>query len=512
MKKIEFLQELKNRGSITNAEEAQKAIDTWRNAGRGFDDDPVETSTQETPQPEQSKKESFLSKYEGGATKAFTEGAKRITEREQRWESPSTALGNAVYGKTGNATLATLAAVPERTVRLVGGAMGNVADIGYTAADVLSGGTLGKLMGQAAKIPGVATVAQKASQFAEAHPEAAKDLASLVDVAALAPAGAVAKGARSEIKTIAQESGKAAMQKSEEQFKNAIIKGVDKGIAPSVKTRGKTFSKSTAMYNNAESAVKSIVQNKDNINIVDKNGAIKTPKNYDVEDFANAIEQTKKNIYTQYHEMAVAAGKQPEGVDLSAVYKKLDEIAQKPGEAIGPKDVRKKYSQDLRTYAYAKSQELKELQGETPEIIEARIKELNNSLDGYYHGTTTKDKAAIDAAVATEMRQALDKSITDAMGEGYQDLKKQYGALTSIEKDVNHRATIVARKANKGLFDLASPFAMADIGMGFITLNPAQIAKGVAIHGVKNYYKSLNDPNRYIKNMFVQADKKYGVK
>lgn len=292
-------------------------------------------------------------------------------------------------------------------------------------------------------------------------------------------------------------------------YGKTLIEGVDKGIKPSTQLRGKSFSKSDKVYKNTDTAVKSILENQKRINVVDKDGMPVQPQNYNIEDFANAIEQTKKEIYKQYHEMSTSAGNQGVGVDLSPVYKKVESFAQKPGEVLGKGDKRKGYSKGLRKHAYNRLKELEELQGEAPEIIEQRIAELNNSLDGYFKGTTTKDKASIDAAIAKELREALDNSIESAMGEGYQDLKNKYGALTAIEKDVNHRATIVARKANKNVFDLVDPFSLSNTAQGVLTLNPIQIAKGVAQFGIKEYYKHLNDPNRYIKALFAKASADY---
>lgn len=63
MNKSEFLGYLKSKGKITNATEAQAALDKWRSAGNTFDDD---TSTNN----EEPQKESFVS-----SIKSFGKGA-----------------------------------------------------------------------------------------------------------------------------------------------------------------------------------------------------------------------------------------------------------------------------------------------------------------------------------------------------------------------------------------------------------------------------------------------------
>jgi flagellar hook-basal body complex protein FliE len=161
-----------------------------------------------TKQPEQPQKQGLGDKYYEGVVSATKAGAERIAARTERAASPSTALGNAVYQKTGSNTLGSIAAGPEKALRYVGGAAANVADIGYTAVDALSGGTLSSLMGMVGKVPGVSNIAQAAEKLKEAHPEAYKNLASVIDLSGAKVAKPAANLARGEIQTIASEMTK----------------------------------------------------------------------------------------------------------------------------------------------------------------------------------------------------------------------------------------------------------------------------------------------------------------
>jgi hypothetical protein len=76
-----------------------------------------------------------------------------------------------------------------------------------------------------------------------------------------------------------------------------------------------------------------------------------------------------------------------------------------------------------------------------------------------------------------------------------------------MEKEVNHRSIVDARKNVKGLLDFSDIFSGAEALKGLLTMDPASFATGVAARGIKNWYKRLNDPNVQIKNMFERVDK-----
>jgi hypothetical protein len=89
----------------------------------------------------------------------------------------------------------------------------------------------------------------------------------------------------------------------------------------------------------------------------------------------------------------------------------------------------------------------------------------------------------------------------------YQELKNKYGALKSIEKEVNQRAIVDARKNVKGLIDFSDIFSGSEVVRGVLTANPATVATGAAAKGVAAWYRYLSSPNRHIKNMFEGLEK-----
>lgn len=271
-----------------------------------------------------------------------------------------------------------------------------------------------------------------------------------------------------------------------------IDQGIAKGVKPTIYGK-QTMPRVQEFYDKAKIAVKTIAENKDKINLVDANGEqIQRPKT--LVDFAKAIDATKKNIYADYHAMATKAGDKGAWFDANDVVNKIDKATKDKG--LVP---------EVREYAASLKPELIELAGESPEIIERRIQHYNESLTGFYEGRVSKEKARVDASIAQAMREQLDKIIEESVGPGYQGLKNKYGALKTIEKDVNKRAVVEARKSEKGFYDISDIFTGGEIVAGVLSANPALIAKGTAGIGIKAMIKKINNPNRYIEKMFKKA-------
>lgn len=279
-----------------------------------------------------------------------------------------------------------------------------------------------------------------------------------------------------------------------EKLDKIIDEGVSKGIKPTVVGKP-SLARMEGFYDNAKQAVKTIAENRSDIKIIDDAGEVVAHPRTSAE-FAQAIDQAKKKIYKQYHDMSVKAGDGGASFDLSTVKSELNKISSSDNLKMNPK---------VREYAASLADELEELDGAAPDVVEARIADLNNSLAGFYDGRVTKAQAQVDASVANLMRKELDDKITNAVGEGYQDLKNKYGSLKAIEKEVNKRALVNARQNAKGLTDLTDIFTGGEIVSGILSMNPALIAKGVAGRGIKEIYKNINKPDRYIERMFQRA-------
>jgi hypothetical protein len=286
---------------------------------------------------------------------------------------------------------------------------------------------------------------------------------------------------------------------------------ISKAIRPS--TAGKNTTSQTAKYyEKGREAVKAIFDNKDNLVFDDPTHPFgfttKLPEN--LNEFSSAIEQTKIAKFNEYNALV----KQASGVDVKV---QLSNIA-KELESVADNSVLKTIRPEIAKYARGQALRFSNKTSFTPEEAQEAVKIYNDSLQAFYKNPTyeTSSRATIDAAVANNLRQALDDSIlnmpevnptANVNPKTYQQLKNQYGALKSIEKDVNRRAIVDARKNVKGLIDFADIFSGSQILKGIISMNPAEFTSGVAKKGIGEYIKYLNNPNRMIKDMFKVMSK-----
>lgn len=360
---------------------------------------------------------------------------------------------------------------------------------------------------------GIQQAGEAYGQFKEDNPTVAENIESTANIvlgaSELAGAGAIGNKLVNNAKNLPKNVAKgmddilrknidATIKQKAAKIDDIIEKGMAKGVRPTVK--GKKGVGELKQYNEkAKSAVKSIVKRKDGLTLTDDVGEVVTeavPQN--LRQFAEAIEDTKKRIYTEYKSLAKAASDADVQIDLSDITAKLDDIANsKIYQTTRP---------DVAGYAQKASERWKALQTVTPDEADDLIKELNNSLQSFYANGTDKGVAQVDASIAALLRERTDDAIESATKGGYDALKKEYGALRSIEKDVVHRAVIDARKNAKGLADMTDIFTGGELVTGAITMNPAMMTKGAAGMGIKQYIKRLNDPNTWVKKMFKSID------
>jgi hypothetical protein len=413
---------------------------------------------------------------------------KRFKQRAESVYAP-TALGSLVGAKPGG-VVESIVGTPERASRLIMGAGANLVDLATVPVSIAMGGynaMTGGAAGRAVESTGIpktlGQLAGKYEKFKESLSPAAQANLTATEGGLTVLAGAGGVKAPGIVKSL---------KGTESSIDKAIDLGVNKGIKPTVKNKS-NYSAMSQFNEKAKDAVKTIAENKDMIKLVDDAGYVVAHPRTAAE-MAQAIEKTKQVIYKQYHDMAVAAGDKEAEFNFKPIGRELNRVS---------KDL--KNNPKIRNYAQELKTELEELSGAAPEIVEARIKDLNKSLTGFYEGRVSKVKAEIDASTANLMREQLDKSIENSVGAGYQGLKNKYGSLKAIEKEVNHRAIVNARKATKSTIDITDVFTGGELVAGIMTLNPALIAKGIVGRSIKEIHKELNRPDRYIEGMFKKA-------
>jgi len=294
--------------------------------------------------------------------------------------------------------------------------------------------------------------------------------------------------------------GKMTFPTKAQRVNNVIDAGISKAVRPS--TLGKrNFSQIKSYKNKSQDAVKTIVENKSKLNLVDDAGNTVNRLPQTLDEFSQAIEQTKTTMFNTYDDLTKQTGQQGGSVDLGRMSDKLTPIIK--NRAI--------YAKDPRVIQHAV-----EIQKRFKEIGKVGVKEAddlvkfyNNSLTAY-NKNPTYDMANIvdvDALIVNNLRTSLDKTISSATGRNFQAIKNKYGSLKVIEKDVASRATVYGRQNIKGLADYTDIFSAGDAIRGIISRNPALIAKSILQHTAKQSIKKINDANNIVKNMFKQVDK-----
>jgi len=284
------------------------------------------------------------------------------------------------------------------------------------------------------------------------------------------------------------------------QLGKAVKTGMEKGIKPS--TAGKaTSTQIDKYYAGATEAVKSIAKSKEALKFVDEFGEISTgqvPKN--LSEFSQAITQRKQQVFADYDALQKATNSAGAVVDLTPITVELGKVANNP--------VMRDLAPNAAKYAEQRLTALAERESYTPASAQEAIAVLNDSLEAFYKNPSaeTASIASIDALIANNLRKGLDSVIERTVGEGYQGLKKEYGALKSIEKDVNTRLLIDARKAGASTLNFYDVFSASDIAGGLLSGNPLAIAKGSMLALISKKIRMDKDPNRAVKVMFKQSD------
>jgi hypothetical protein len=294
-------------------------------------------------------------------------------------------------------------------------------------------------------------------------------------------------------------------QPTQESLQNALKETVRENLTKGIKVspNGKeTWTAVEKYFENADSAIIDIVKNKDNLNLTNIVGdKVKSQLPVNRKQFAEAINSTKRKIFQEYIAMTTAAGKKGAMVDLRPIAKELDAIINSPvlnADATGK-----------RVIAHAKRQQkyLNEVGQMNPLEAQDWIKNANDKLHNAYDKGSYLDMSisGTDMGIASMMRKNLDTIVTATEGAGYQDLKRRYGALASLEEGTTKAAFAgMGKKSAPNFFDITSGTALLH---GLISMNPVVITTAGFMESLNMIRRKFKDPDRYIKKMFMEADK-----
>jgi hypothetical protein len=273
-------------------------------------------------------------------------------------------------------------------------------------------------------------------------------------------------------------------------------------------TAGRTAPRVQEHMEEMRGAIDSIIDRKANLQFTDPAGTVRTgdlPRSLD--EFGQAISQTKQQIFQEYDALQQAAGRAGAKVDLKPTVAELAAITVDP--------VISDLHPEVARYAGTRAIALNNRGTYSPAETQRAIQHLNASLQAFYQeprNTNLAGNAMIDSMVANKLRESLDSTITNATGPGYQELKNQYGNLKAIEREVVNRATIEGRKELGGgiLGRIGDVVSAREVISGMMHLHPATVASGVTLKALTNYINRRRSPNRAVQQIFQKAEKQRG--
>lgn len=409
--------------------------------------------------------------------------------------------GGVEQAKQGVADIQTAPTALEKTEAGISAASGAASAISAPIAPILS--PLAEILNRGVeKVTDIPIVQDAASALPDLPYERLGKVAGDISNIAGTAAG-VAQVAKLAVKAPAKTSELVTRltTETEKSIESSVLTKYDKGVKPLI--NAKTTPAKLEQYRaNTIDAVKTIRNNKANLVYNDVSGeAIKGKTPRTIQEFADAIEQTKKTVFEDYDRLAKRAGDAGVAVDLAPIAKELDSVIQNPALSLtNPKAIQ--YATDIQERLIKAGK----LDAVTAQEV---VQNYNKSLEAFYRNPSydNASQAAIDAMLANKVRESLDSGITGLTGEQYGVLKKQYGSLKAIEKDVVKASLRNARANVKGLIDFTDIFSGGQIVNGLLALNPATIGQGLTAKAIAEFYKYLNNPNRAIEKMFNAAEK-----
>jgi hypothetical protein len=380
---------------------------------------------------------------------------------------------------------------PTNMLRQAGAVAGLVGDIGGNIGGALysqlvpqeAQDIIGSGVGYVAGSKPVQYAFGKAQEFEEKNPETGQSIRDIANILTVVPVGKVASTGASKI-AMATAKSEANLNKA---MRGVVKRDYPKAVRPTYVGKSNAPAMNKAI-DNQTAAVKSIItRNVDNV----------VPET--LEQFSNSISKTKKQVFDEYHKMAVDAGENGAMVDIVPVKKEFLDILNANNIPEAYKDSAKEVLRQMDSF-----DDLVE-----PSKIEDLIATFNTKTKSFW---ANKNPYAATEAVMFEranntIRKQLDDAIDAYSGPGYQELKNEYGALKSIEKEVADRTQVDLRKNEKGFFNLADAPKLGTFALGLHNLDPGLLLSSAAMHLGQKYIQHLNDPNTYVKRMFRDVGK-----
>jgi hypothetical protein len=303
----------------------------------------------------------------------------------------------------------------------------------------------------------------------------------------------------------------------DQQIYDVANKGIQQGIRPSVSGKNTLFKKDS-FDQGAVNAIKDIVSNKDSLNITDYNGnKLDNPLSGGIKGFAQAIQQRMDTLVKTWQDLANQS--QDKGVIISSnpYIDKLNSLLDENGIDAKGNPILGKNGQIFQTehpVDYAKVKAIRDglqLRGNlTPGEALDKIQEWNADLKpGYNNGFKYGSTRALNVVkgITENLREDLDKSITDSTGENFQPLRTLWGSYKSLVGDVVKRSIVQGRANPMGIWNFLDTVGNAELLHGAMSGNLPLMGKGALMKIGKWNIERTNNPDNIINNMFSKVDK-----
>jgi hypothetical protein len=225
-----------------------------------------------------------------------------------------------------------------------------------------------------------------------------------------------------------------------------------------------------------------------------------------VEDMAEAVKAAKKNIWSQYEQ--IAGGKRATQIDLTPVADAMEKSIpsklklEDPRAAAALLDRADKYR---GTFSVQDAEEI--------------LRSTNAELDSYFGKYPSAQRTALRGNPDTALLDAQGKALRDTIynhldqpgqGAAPRELMRRYGSLLNVEHEIERRINVAARQAPESLSQQLGKWQAAGEaarGAGRILMGDlggaADLAGAVAKRKAADWLKRQNTSDQIIKNTFA---------
>ncbi len=150
----------------------------------------------------------------------------------------------------------------------------------------------------------------------------------------------------------------------------------------------------------------------------------------------------------------------------------------------------------------------------TVEEAEDFLQSANKDLNNYYAKNKVGRQVALNdpemastVAEAEALRNSLYSKLDEISGPGAADLKRQYGALSNVEKEMVGRQNVVGRQQPQSLQEqLIAARGYGKIAKGVLTASPGDVLEGLESTAASKWLKERNTSNALIERAFAKVE------